>query len=235
MADDRITDLLDTFGDPNYPDPLHPDLLPYVEEDGTFGATLRHPLVYHVPFAPALHRMANRQYETKRKAVKEALAEHNWVSYIYLHERPWRLDAFKDITKHLTDKEYWDLLSDIWTDTENYWQNAAEWQEFFSSARPWRKYLMTTEERNHLRSLPNPVTVYRGFSVDEAEKGLSWTTSLNKAYWFAQRLTKDGEVPRIATMTVDKDQIIAYKNERGEDEVIILPESLGEISIEEVP
>lgn len=227
-----MSDLLtDTFGDPANPDPLHPDLLPYVVDDGSMP-TLRHPLVYQVPYFPGLNRIANRQYEAKKKALQEDLAEHNWFSFIFLHERPYRIEAFEEIESRLTNKEYWELLGDIWTDTENYWQAADKWHELFSSKRAQRKYLMSAEERNHLLSLPNSVTVHRGFSVNGAEKSLSWTTSLEKASWFATRLTMDGERPRIATTTVDRDQIIAYKNERGEDEVIILPENLRDLKIE---
>lgn len=165
-----------------------------------------------------------------------ALTEKNWSKYVFLHERPYRLDAFLEIEDEMTDEEYWELLIDIWTDTENYYQNCDAWQEAFSSARPGRELLMTDEERTKLAGLTNPAIVHRGFSVDNAEVSLSWTLSYEKAKWFALRHVMEDEHARVATTHLDKDQIIAYKMERGEDEVIILPENLlgAEIVIEDV-
>ena len=194
--------------------PLHPDLQPYLE-DGAIGPQLRHPLVYSVPLWSNGH--ANALYEQKVKAVKEALANKKYSSYIFLHERPYRLNAFSLIQNKLSDTQYWSLLSDIWTDTENQWQGIDKWKQLLSSNRPSRHYLMTEDEFNHLQSLPDEVTIYRGCQAGVNENGLSWTLDKKKSEFFANRFSKDGI---ILERTISKNDIVAVLTGRGESEVI---------------
>jgi hypothetical protein len=194
--------------------PLNPDLLPYLEE-GVLGRQLRHPLVYQIPLWSNAH--ANGYYEQKVQAVKDALANKKYSSYIFLHERPYRLDAFTLIQSKLTDTQYWKLLSEIWTDTENQWQGLAKLKKLLASPRPNRHYLMNEEEFNLLQSLPDEVTIYRGCQPGINENGLSWTTDKAKAEFFAKRFSKEGI---ILEKTISKSDIIALLTGRGESEVI---------------
>ena len=193
---------------------LHPDLQPYLE-DGAIGLQLRHPLVYLVPLWGNGH--ANALYEHKVKGVKDALANNKYSSYIFLHERPYRLDAFTLIQSKLSDTQYWSLLSDIWTDTENQWQGLNKWKQLLSSNRPSRHYLMNEEEFNLLQSLPDEVTIYRGCQAGINENGLSWSLNKKKAEFFANRFGKEGI---ILERKIPKSNIIAFLNGRGESEVI---------------
>ena len=193
---------------------LHPDLQPYLEE-GAIGLQLRHPLVYLVPLWGNGH--ANALYEHKVKGVKDALANNKYSSYIFLHERPYRLDAFTLIQSKLSDTQYWSLLSDIWTDTENQWQGLNKWKQLLSSNRPSRHYLMNEEEFNLLQSLPDEVTIYRGCQAGINENGLSWSLNKKKAEFFANRFGKEGI---ILERKIPKSNIIAFLNGRGESEVI---------------
>lgn len=193
---------------------LHPDLQPYLE-DGAIGLQLRHPLVYLVPLWSNGH--ANALYEHKVKGIKDALANDKYSSYIFLHERPYRLDAFTLIQSKLSDTQYWSLLSDIWTDTENQWQGLNKWKQLLSSNRPSRHYLMNEEEFNLLQSLPDEVTIYRGCQAGINENGLSWSLNKKKAEFFANRFGKEGI---ILERKIPKSNIIAFLNGRGESEVI---------------
>jgi hypothetical protein len=92
-VEDLFADLIKATGEP-----LHSDLLPYLE-DGVLGKQLRHPLVYQVPLWANGH--ANAYYLQKKKAVAEALENKNYNSYVYLHERPYRLQAFSEIANEL--------------------------------------------------------------------------------------------------------------------------------------
>jgi len=194
--------------------PLNPDLEPYIE-DGAIGRQLRHPLVYQVPLWSNGH--ANALYEQKIKAVKDALANEKYSSYIFLHERPYRLNAFTLIQSKLSDTQYWSLLSDIWTDTENQWQGLDNWKQLLSSNRPSRHYLMNEEEFNLLQSLPENVVIYRGCQPKVNENGLSWTLNKKKAEFFANRFGKEGI---ILERTISKNDIVAVLLGRGESEVI---------------
>ncbi len=94
----------------------------YVEEAWPM---IKHPLVFAVPFFDTDVERArlNRVLESKQKAVKKAKNSHQWAAYIFLHERPFRVAAFFDIRESLEDNEYWDLLREIWVDTENVFEN----------------------------------------------------------------------------------------------------------------
>lgn len=195
---------------------LHPDLQPYLE-DGILGPQLRHPLVYAVPLWTKAH--ANHMYEQKKSDLEKAIAEKKYSQIIFLHERPYRLEAFVQITKELSDKEYWSLLESVWTDTENGWQNLPTWRALFWSKRPGRENLMDENERFTLANLPETVEIYRGCLNGINEDGMSWTLNRDKAEFFANRFSKGGIV---LSKQINKSDIIAVFNGRGEAEVICL-------------
>jgi len=197
-------------------EPLHPDLVPYFEADGALGAQVRHPLVYQVPLWS--NGSANAYYLQKKKDLETALAEKNYSRVVYLHERPYRLQAFIQIAHHLSDEKYWSLLASVWTDTENAWQNLDEWKELFNSSRPKRHRLMDRDEVLAYDSLPDTVKVYRGCQKGINEDGISWTLKRDKAEWFATRFSKDGLV---LEKEIQKKDIIAVFTNRNEYEVII--------------
>jgi hypothetical protein len=196
---------------------LHPDLLPYVEES-EFGKMLRHPLHYEVPWIFS-NAMANRRYEEKLKMVQKAIDSQDWQKYVWLHERPYRIDAFKEVQDFLEDSEYWRLLGQIWTDTENGWANLDDWKELLGSDRAKRNYLMDWDEQMAHESLADTVTVYRGCQKGLNENGISWTFKYEKAQWFATRLGKEGIV---LEKQVPKRDIIAVFTGRNEFEAVIL-------------
>lgn len=193
---------------------LHPDLQPYLEE-GVLGPQLRHPLVYAVPLWTKAH--ANYIYEQKKADLIDAVLHREYSKIIFLHERPYRLDAFVKIAKDLPDDKYWSLLASIWTDTENGWQNLDTWRALFASERPGRGHLMDVDEHSTLRNLPDTVEIYRGCEKGVNEDGISWTLNRDKAEFFANRFTKQGIV---LTKQINKSDIIAVFNGRGEAEVI---------------
>ena len=193
---------------------LHPDLQPYLE-DGILGPQLRHPLVYAVPLWTKAH--ANHMYEQKKTDLEKAIAEKKYSQIIFLHERPYRLEAFVQITKELSDKEYWSLLESVWTDTENGWQNLPTWRALFWSKRPGRENLMDANERFTLQNLPETVEIYRGCLNGINEDGIAWTLNRDKAEFFANRFSKGGIV---LSKQINKSDIIAVFNGRGEAEVI---------------
>jgi hypothetical protein len=193
---------------------LHPDLVPYVS-DGPLGKQLRHPLVYQI--AMTGNGWANAYYLQKVGDVKKALENKKYDSFVWLHERPYRVEAFILIADKLPDTKYWALLGSIWTDTENQWQNLEQWKELLSVNRSSRHYLMDESEVQLLNSLPELVTIYRGCVKGLNEDGLSWTLDKAKAEFFANRFSKGGI---ILEREIPKSDIIAVLAGRGESEVI---------------
>jgi hypothetical protein len=194
---------------------LHPDLVPYLEQSSEGWMMLRHPLVYQVPFFS--NGSANAYYEQKKIAVEKATADKNYKQFVWLFERPYRVEAFIKIADKLSDTDYWRLLSDVWIDTENQYAYLNEWKKLLASKRPNRHYMMGEEEDNILRSLSNQVTIYRGCQKGLNEDGLSWTLDKSKAKFFANRFGKKGI---ILERKVPKSDIMAVLLGRGESEVI---------------
>ena len=196
-------------------EPLNPALVPYLEQSGEGWMMLRHPLVYQVPFFS--NGSANAYYEQKRNAVEKATGDKNYKQFVWLFERPYRLEAFTKIADKLSDTDYWKLLSDIWVDTENQYAHLEEWKKLLASKRPNRHYMMTEEEDNILRALSQEVTIYRGCQKGINEDGLSWTLDKSKAKFFANRFGKKGI---ILERTISKNDIVAVLLGRGESEVV---------------
>jgi hypothetical protein len=197
-------------------EPLNPDLVPYLE-DGVLGKQLRHPLLYQVPLWT--NGYANKLYLQKKEDLIDAVLHRKYSKIVFLHERPYRVDAFTKIASDLPDETYWSLLGSIWTDTENSWQNLDEWRKLFSSNRPHRDRLMDRDEILAYNSLADTVKVYRGCQKGINENGISWTLKREKAEWFSTRLGKDGVV---LEKEVSKEDILAVFTGRNEFEVVIL-------------
>ncbi|WP_051324920.1 hypothetical protein [Candidatus Solirubrobacter pratensis] len=138
------------------------------------------------------------------------------------------LDAPDDLD-HMT---YWQSLSHAWVDSDRQPLKAEHWRSLFKADRPGRENLMTAEEQAKLASLPDRVTVYRGFSgctpdyrILNGVSGLSWTLDRQCADWFARRFARCGRTIA-ATVTVGKvrrERAVALFDARGEDEVLVFP------------
>lgn len=81
---------------------------------------------------------------------------------------------------------------------------------------------MGTEDYERYSGFENDLVVYRGVGLDRVKNGLSWTTSLQKAEWFAHRFDVYGKQGYVQKLVVrDKKNILAYFSTRSEEEVVI--------------
>lgn len=207
-------------------EPLHEDLEPWVE-DGAFGKSLRHPLVFDIPLM--LPGRANEQYAYKQQAIKDALAAQKWHSVVFLHERPYRAEALAQLEWYkIPNKTWWGLVGSVWTDSENVWQNNEEWRQVWADDRPQRPQAMSKEERAFLRALPEKFTVWRGAAEGVNEDGMSWSLDRDRALWFAKRFEREGD-PLLICGIVKKSDVLAYFNGRNESEVVIFPENVSRV------
>lgn len=213
---------------------LHPDLQKYLNIS-PIGEIVQHPLVYSVPHHPMRNANLNRLLERKKINLINFRAQKNWGSYIFTYERPYRLEAMRMVLDEMSDFEYWNQVSRVWTDSENIYQNFEEWVEIWSNDRPEREATMDEDELAVLNSLPDSLTVYRGVGHEDAIGGLSWTTDKDRAVWFAKRFSyQEDSMPILATMEIDKSEILAYFGGRNESEVVIIPGFDAEIEMETV-
>jgi len=188
---------------------------------------IRHPLVYAVPFfdTPEEAVRLNRMLEQKQAALKKAEAEHHWSTYVFLHERPWRVHAFLQIHAAMVDSVYWPLLREIWVDSENIYANHMDWWELLTVPRSKRRLFMDVEERKAFDKLPESFHVYRGTTAVEREGsylGFSWTLDKGRAAWFATRFERPGRGgPVLASTEVNKKDCIGLIASRNEEEIVI--------------
>lgn len=199
-------------------EPLCDELQACYSDDGRFPM-VRHPLVYSVPHNDSQNALLNFQLQEKKREVSKMMDEQDYVGYVFIHEKPYRFNAFKEVMEHMQDDMYWEILSDVWTNSENIWQNIDEWKSLLSSDRKGKAAFMSKEERAIYNALPDKVTAYRGYQPALNMAGLSYSLSKDKAEWFANRYSKKGKVIKV---TVPKKKVFAYLDGRNEKEIIIL-------------
>lgn len=202
----------------NRKEALHPDLAQYLSRD---GYSLKHPLVFSVPYDQTLNALLNAQYDHKRAAAEQAKDSKDFSHFIFLHERPYRLLAFDECKEMMEPEEYWTLLHSIWIDSENIWQHQSLWVHLLSATIPGS--FMTSEEQDQLNRLPDLVTIYRGYEKGRNARGMSYTLNPEKAKWFANRWKNPKYPGVVKERCIKKSRIFAFTNDRNEEEVIVLP------------
>jgi hypothetical protein len=211
------------FEDMFTPAELHSDLALYLTTGEPFSM-LRHPLVFGVPYSEEMNNFYNKRYALMSEEIEKAINEGAIHRYVFMHERPYRLDAFvKCIANRVvSDTDYWELLGSAWIDSENIWQNQTIWRRLLKSPRPHKHTFMDEDDRKAFKALPSQLTVYRGCRPGQNEAGMSWTLDRDKAVWFSIRYKSKGTSPHVLERTISKRKAFAYLGGRNESEIIIL-------------
>jgi hypothetical protein len=204
----------------NKKEDLHPELAGCIQENGTIGRLIHHPLLVHLFYNERLNAYLNKLYQERTAYVAACLREQSYHQYVFIHERPYRLDAFGEIESYLEPKDYWSLLHDMWVDSENIHENADDWYEYLTRVIPHKDFFMGEEDREFFNKLPETFAVYQG---DTGHEEWSWSLSKKTAEWFARRFAYDGEIRPVVERTVNKADVFAYTNQRNEREIIIIP------------
>jgi hypothetical protein len=173
---------------------------------------------------PLLNRMCHGSDYMAARAI-EAMREGKWINVMLCVNKPYRLDAIIVFERFMDDAGYWQCVNDAWTSMEGCGSgsNSRCFARLFSSKRPGRENLMSELERATLEALPDTISVYRGF-VGRRGRGLSWSRSRKVAEWFARRFACLGGQPTLIEGVAHKDKVLAYLNDRQEQEIVILPE-----------
>jgi hypothetical protein len=216
----QLRELIDMVDNP---EELDAELAEYLE-DGDKFPIIRHPLVYAVPYIFQLNKRYNEQLRQKVSAVQRSKDNHDWMMYVMLHERPHRVNAFVAVQADIPDAEYWEILADIWQDSENIRQNPVLWETLLTASRGSKQFIMSEDEREALAAMPDRFTVYQGHTFDR-DDGWSWTTDEKTAVWFARRFAMlEESTPLVTVATVDKSEVVANFLSRGEHEIIVDPD-----------
>lgn len=216
MANSKINTEQAILSEFNKKADLDPELEGYLCEGGITGTMLKHPLVFEVLYSPQFNNICNIRLKEKKNLLKRALEKNNYSTFVFAHERPYRLWAFEQIHKKVSDQEYWDLLGSIWIDSENIWETRLSWYQYlFFAERKGKHMFMAEEDRAFFEALPERFEIYRGCSK-RSEDGLSWTVDRKIAEFFTKR-HRGGYV---ISKTVNKKDCFAYTNQREEKEII---------------
>ena len=137
--------------------------------------------------------------------------------------KAYRLSFLKYAKEYMNKDEFEKELIEQWIMSENPNQDnnvsIDEFVEWFSEAD--RNNLMKDKELKYYNALPDIVSVYRGVAVGRAEQeGLSWTCNYKTALWFANRFNHNDKKGYIIKGKIRKQDIFAYLNSRGEDEIL---------------
>ncbi|MCW9705815.1 hypothetical protein [Fodinibius salsisoli] len=143
-----------------------------------------------------------------------------------------RFDNFLEIAPKLSDQQYWNWLPQFYTCTDNTYRYKNIIKTVFGSNRSKKKYLMTDEEREFLNNLDDKITIYRGMTVQERDSdefGISWTLDEEVAKFYRDDYRRNyataNKTKCIVQKTINKSDVVAYLNERNEQEVIYLGRS----------
>ncbi len=194
------------------------------------GVAIKHPLVNAVPYAPPFARFYNEELWQKRDVLARAIANREWHTAVFVHERPWRVDALEMLADDLADHEYWPLVRDVWMDAENIPECAATWDELLRSERPMRELLTDEEDQEVLAALPDVVTLFQG-RTNIRDDGWSWTLDREVGEWFANRFAMfENAAPVLASVDIPKALIHGLLLGRGEREVLVDPLVIGNVT-----
>ena len=199
---------------------LLPELKASLIDEGLFNRkSIQHPLVIG-----NLDLMPNSYYNTqlirKQQKLKEFEKNKEFESYLFLIEKPFRIIFFSELVKQnkikRLSKKYWEILSSLWTGSENIFQYKELWKELFQD-KTNSHYFMSKKDLEFYNSLENEFIVYRGYT--HWENGYSYTIDKDIAVWFAERFGQNG---KIKERLVKKEDIFAFTNSRKEKEIIII-------------
>lgn len=154
----------------------------------------------------------------------------------FLVTKAYSFGFLKYAQKDLDKDDFAKILAYLWIRTEEPHNDPnlskSKLLAMFKTAEPTA--LMSDEEFQYFRNLPDTVTVYRGVTSYNAKNvlGLSWTLDRDKAAWFASRFGENGTVYEAR---INKEYIYALFNGRDESEVIVDPKFLQGICPSEDP
>ncbi len=177
-------------------------------------------------------RKPDELQEIRRSILDDIERTSNVLQFLILVRPPYLPAFFKYTVKHMSNEDYSEFLSSMWTRIEfpNVDVNitAGEFVKIFRAAD--KKVLMDEEEYEKYMALPEEFTVYRGIRGRGSLQALSWTLDKSKAEWFANRWDKGGKV---YSAKVKKEDTFAYFASRSEEEIVLDYTKLKDISLEE--
>ena len=147
-----------------------------------------------------------------RESVKRVIMStfDNPLSVVMAVRKPYKLTFLKYTKDYLSKKDFSEILGDVWVSIENGNHDInvsvpiiTKW---FKEAH--KGFLMSKDEREYIKNLPEEIKVYRGVGKGRNPKGLSWTDDEEVAKWFAERF--DTDEGYVLEGMIYKSDVLAY-------------------------
>lgn len=171
-----------------------------------------------IPFYDVSNEEDLNKVRSMLKKVIDTTKDYQQFSIIV--NKPYLLTFFKYTKDFLSNEDYSEFLSTVWTYTEypNNDTNVStrELLSYFNKSD--KSILMSKDELEAYNKLDDSITIYRGVKPGAKVKALSWTTDKKVAKWFADRYEKNGKVYKAV---IDKKGVLAYFLNRNEYEVVV--------------
>lgn len=141
-----------------------------------------------------------------------------------------RMEKFLQHQNLITsDKQYWQTLRGSYDHSNDNYKIFQDIKNLFSAKRAGREFLMYEEEIKYLSELNDQITIYRGMAQVELESlnfGVSWSLDRKIAEKFAgtfiHNYDSNGMKKTVYEIIIDKKDVVAYFNQRDENEIIYL-------------
>lgn len=150
----------------------------------------------------------------------------NWEMIIDSLGRNHIFHLVENLNHLMSDEDYWMITGRCYTNSDFAFEDSGYIESFLLAERSKREFLMNEEERIFFNSLPKNVTIYRGCSMQEINSGkfrFSWTLNKDVADFFAHKYSRNSLIKsKIVQKTVSKSKLIAYFNDRDEEEVLYI-------------
>ncbi|MES2795439.1 MAG: hypothetical protein V4683_05705 [Bacteroidota bacterium] len=140
-----------------------------------------------------------------------------------------RFQTFLGLIPMLKGSLYWYALRSSYVSSDNLFKFSGIIKSCFLKDELQKKSLMTIEERNYLKLLPDLLTIYRGMTIIELRYknfGCSWTLKKEKAEFYAFNYWRNFSTRKkekiVHEITINKSDVIAFFNGSNEFEIIYL-------------
>lgn len=159
----------------------------------------------------------NKPYRVRRELAQKYLEEENFDSFIFIHERPFRLEALVEVLFSIKKEDLFRIVEYVWTDLEGPCVNLEVWKYIFN----YCEELGVLEDSK--KDLPEKFTIYRGTRAGIEDIGISWTLDASVAKMFSERFytKRTNKQPIVKIKEVKKEDIFLFTDARGEKEVIL--------------
>ena len=157
------------------------------------------------------------------------------ISCIFTYyDKPDRFPALYDIHANLEDDIFWYCFHKIWTNSESIFLNFDKILEMFqmNNRMTSKECFKQLEDDDKIlyKSLKRrkKIKIYRGISfpqdlhISKARAGFSWTTSQNRASFFATRWPYPHEIPVVIGYTICPEDFICCYTGRDENELLVV-------------